>query len=71
MTIGDLVNYLKTLDQEAEILSADYYYDSLEGFTPGDFPLKEMIVRPAESAYYKHYKGNVYLMDFTSIIQKD
>ena len=71
MLIKDLVAYLNKLDQDAEILAADYYYDALEGFSNTELPLKDMIVRPIESAYHKQYTGNVYLLDFSCTIAKD
>ena len=34
MKVKDLINFLQTLNQENELLFADYYYDSREGFIP-------------------------------------
>lgn len=66
MKIKDFATFLAGLDQEADILVADYYYDCLEGYSDGGLVFSDHIKRPDETRYYKHYgeKGNVYLMDF-------
>lgn len=65
MKIKDFVAYLSTLDQEADILWAEYYYADREGFVLDHSDLARVFVRPQDTEYYKHYaeQGNVYLFD--------
>lgn len=63
MKVKELVEFLQTLDQEEEVLFADYYYDCREGFSEINLDyLKKCIVKASESEYYKQY-GSAYLFD--------
>lgn len=68
MKVKDLITFLSTLEQDAELYFADYYYDSREGFSPDmdEVMLSQAIVKPELTEYNKHLAkhGNIYLVDF-------
>lgn len=64
MRVKDIVEHLQSLDQEAEVLVASYYYDAREGFVQiWKDEFEKMIIRPSASRYNQHYEGNCYLFD--------
>jgi hypothetical protein len=65
MKVKDLINFLQTLNQENELLFADYYYDSREGFIPwnNNAKIELYIVSPKKTEYNKNYPEDVYLVD--------
>lgn len=48
MKIKDFTAFFASLDQEADVLMADYYYSAREGFVPATEPLSLFVARPAE-----------------------
>lgn len=69
MKVKDMVAYLQTLEQEDELLFADYYYEDRQGFVAWVSSstvvtgIASYIVRPADSAHSQHYPNDVYLVD--------
>ena len=69
MKVKELVEFLSTLDQEATLYWADYYYSDREGFSEEGMTqewISKSVVRPQDTKYYQHIEGNVYLVDFNS-----
>ena len=64
MKVSDLVTFFQSLDQTADVLFAEKSCGEREAFVLIDFNLAEWVTRPTNSHYSKHYKGNVYLLDF-------
>lgn len=61
--IKDLVAFLLTLDQEADLYEADYYYECREGFSPSVGHFKDYFKAPKETHDLRNYPDNCILFD--------
>lgn len=74
MKIKDMVNYLSKLDQEAEVLVADYYYSDREGFkeepNAAAFMARAIVSARNYNKQYNHnyYEESSYLLDQRGVL---
>jgi hypothetical protein len=66
--VSDFIAFLAQFNPEQEILTADYYYDLLEGFSSVDATDLCKFIAPAEGVLLREHHGDVLLLDFNGLI---